>query len=96
MVNEFDVSSRYYHLYGAEAEMRHWAARFSNSYLVCIFACCREIFNKFRHSGCYGGSQQEAKQAYKEEFELNLTNDLNQSTENQIFKSQIANLKLKL
>ena len=64
MVNELNQKTRYYHLYAAEHELRLWATRHGNCYLVGIFACCREMYNKLRHSGCYGGTQEEVTKAY--------------------------------
>ena len=80
--NEFDKKTRYYHLYGAEHELRLWSSKHSNSYLIGIFACCREIFNKLRHSGCYGGTEKEALQAHAEKLNKKYRDELIKSTEN--------------
>ena len=64
MVNDFNKRTQYYHLYGAEHELRLWSTKHTNSYMVAIFACCREMHNKLRHSGCYGGTETEALEAY--------------------------------
>ena len=87
MCNELDKRTRYYRLYGAEHELRLWATKHHNSFLVGIFACCREIYHKLRHSGCYGGTKEEALQAYQEESEQKTAEDLAESTENEQLKS---------
>ena len=76
MVNDFNKRTRYYHLYGAEHELRLWATKHSNSYLIGIFACCREMYNKQRHSGCYGGTEQEALLTHEEELYKKIADDL--------------------
>ena len=93
MVNELNKRDKFYYLYGAEAEVRLWASKHSNSYLVCIFACCREQYNKLRHSGCYGGTKEEAQLSYDAEVDQQMTADLIKSKEDQDFK--IANAALR-
>ena len=52
LVNELNQMKGFYKFYGAEENMRTAARSFSNSYIVGIFACCREIFLVTQHSGC--------------------------------------------
>ena len=42
-----------------EESVRQSAQKFSNSYILCIFACCREILLRQTHSG--GITLEEAK-----------------------------------
>ena len=51
------------------------------------------MFNKLRHSGCYGGTEQEALQAYQEEIEQKIAEDLAKSAKDQLIKSENALLK---
>ena len=85
MVNELKKSSKYYYLYGAEAEVRTIASKQGNSYIVSIFACCREQYNKLRHSGCYGGTKEEAQLAYDAEVGEQMATNLIKSKEDQDF-----------
>ena len=96
MVNELNRRTKYYHLYGAEHELRLWASKHRNVYLVCIFACCREPYNKLRHSGCYGGSQQEALLAYEEDLKQEIAQDLIQSEEIKLLKRANVDLEQRL
>ena len=41
------------------------AKKFSNTYLVGIFACCRELFSATKHCGYFGGTKQEAVTHFK-------------------------------
>ena len=41
------------------------AKKFSNTYSVGIFACCREIYRPSKHCGLFGGSNEEAYEHYK-------------------------------
>ena len=40
--------------------IRTLASLFPNSYHLGFFACCREVHDPSRHSGCFGGTYQEA------------------------------------
>ena len=42
------------------------AKKFSNTYLVGIFACCREIYRPTKHCGLFGGSKEKAYEFYKQ------------------------------
>ena len=67
ILNEFSQVRNFYRLWIAEADFRSIANKFSNSYVVCCFACCREVFNPVAHGGCF--SSQEAAQLHKEQTE---------------------------
>ena len=51
LINEFDKRKGFYKIFGVEEIMRKLALKFSNAYLVVIFACCREIFLAAQHCG---------------------------------------------
>ena len=40
------------------------AEDYPNTYSIIVFACCRELYDMTRHSGCFGGTKEEAKLAY--------------------------------
>ena len=40
--------------------MRRMATKFSNTFSVGIFACCREVFSAARHCGLFSGTKPEA------------------------------------
>ena len=45
LLNEFDRLNGYYKTYKIEVQLRWLAKNFPNSYIVGIFACCRQVFN---------------------------------------------------
>ena len=51
MINEFDKGKTFYKTIGAEENIRLAAQNFQNAYYVVIFACCREILLRSRHTG---------------------------------------------
>ena len=51
LINEFDKSKTFYKTIGAEENIRMAAQNFQNAYYVVIFACCREILLRSRHTG---------------------------------------------
>ena len=55
VLNVFDErkSRRWYKLFVAEAFVRRIAARFANSWHLCLFCCCREDLDTSKHSGCF-------------------------------------------
>ena len=69
VVNGFDKRAEFYNLYVAETELRQWASKYSNSFHMCIFACCREIHNKSRHSGCVSGPIEVAREHFNKKME---------------------------
>ena len=50
-MNEFLSKKGFYKLFGAEECLRNLAQKYSNAYLVTIFACCREILLVSKHCG---------------------------------------------
>ena len=51
LLNEFDKKENFYTKVAVEKKLRSWALIFPHAYLVCIFACCRQIYDKERMSG---------------------------------------------
>ena len=60
LLNQFDKSPTFYKIWAVEADIRDIAIRYSNSYQVALFACCREIMNREKHSG--GMTHEDAKE----------------------------------
>ena len=44
VINEYDRSKGFYKLFMAESKLRDLAERYSNAYLIGIFACCRQLY----------------------------------------------------
>ena len=51
VINEYDPEKEFYKLYGAEYKVRYWAENFPNSYIISIFACCRQLWDDIKMSG---------------------------------------------
>ena len=60
LINEFDKRSGFYKMWSIETNIRNWASRNTNTYIIGLFACCREIFSTKRHCGLFGGTEQQA------------------------------------
>ena len=43
LYNEFDARDKFYRLLRAEAKLRTFAEIYPNSYIISIFACCRQM-----------------------------------------------------
>ena len=50
LVNEYAQKNGFYRVFAAEENLRNIAQKYSNAYLVTIFACCREIHLISQHS----------------------------------------------
>ena len=59
LVNEFFPLDKFYKKAAVESDIRVMAKIFGNSYHFCIFACCRELFNKTQHSDGLSKEQME-------------------------------------
>ena len=44
ILNEFDKYTNFYKQWGLERDCRDLAKKFRNSYVMAVFACCRELF----------------------------------------------------
>ena len=51
VMNEFDKRTSFYKLFKAENGLRTLAEVCPNAYLVGIFACCRQIYDKDQMEG---------------------------------------------
>ena len=45
LYNEFDPAEKFYKRLKAECQLRSMAEDFANSYLIAIFACCRQLYD---------------------------------------------------
>ena len=45
LYNEFDNNQKFYRLLRAEAKLRTFAEIYPNSYIISIFACCRQMYD---------------------------------------------------
>ena len=45
MINEFDKKTKFYKLWAAETNLSNLAELYNNSYVIGVFACCREKFD---------------------------------------------------
>ena len=52
ILNHFDEKQEFYRLRPVEKDIRLISGTYKNSYLVGIFACCREIFIPNKHCKC--------------------------------------------
>ena len=60
IINQLNKKTAFYEWWAAEADMRLMAKKYSNTFSVGIFACCREIFKPAKHCGLFEGTKQEA------------------------------------
>ena len=56
LLNQFDKARGFYKFAVIEKDIRTTSAKYKNSYIVGIVACCREIYVKERHCNCIGAS----------------------------------------
>ena len=55
-------------MFCVEGVFRDLAAMYPNSYSIIVFACSRELYDLTRHSGCFGGTREEAELAYNKKM----------------------------
>ena len=60
VINSLNKREGYYHRMNAEQDIRDIAKKNSNTYVLGLFACCREIFRTNRHCGLSGPTRQDA------------------------------------
>ena len=65
LINQLNTRTSFYEWWAAESDIRRFAEKFPNTYLVAIFACCREIFRPATHCGFVGGPKDKAYEHYK-------------------------------
>ena len=55
VLNEFCKSKGWYKFWAIEDDCRDIAKRYTNSYVLAVFACCRELYSQTKHhDGCAG------------------------------------------
>ena len=81
VLNQFDAKYEFYQLRPVERDIRLISGTYKNSYLVGIFACCREIFIPKIHCACvWAADLAEAKHVFEEKDKAEqMKNDENQS-----------------
>ena len=45
VINEFDQRNNFYKLWPAETTLNNLAENYSNSYVIGVFACCRQKYD---------------------------------------------------
>jgi hypothetical protein len=79
--------------------MRLMAKKYSNTFSVGIFACCREIYRPSKHCGLFGGTKEEADAHFRQiltiEYEAELAKDVKKQEEAQRKKNELEAQKLK-
>ena len=79
-------------MWNTENDIRVMAKKFPNTYSVCVYACCREIYSTKRHTGHVGGTEEEAKA----QFMLILTEEFNALEAKDATDKEIKALKSKV
>ena len=57
LYNEYDPRNKFYKILMAEAKLRGWAEIYPNSYIIGIFACCRQLYDQPTMSGFYSKAE---------------------------------------
>ena len=57
VINEFDRFTKFYRTYKVESAISALAAKNPNSYMITIFACCRQLHNEKSMTGCINQQQ---------------------------------------
>ena len=58
VINEYDNLTAFYKLFPAEEAVRKLSYSLNmNSYFICSFACCRELFNPNIMKGCFDANK---------------------------------------
>ena len=68
--NQFDKQSKFYKMMNVEIFLRNCSDSYSNSYMIGIFACCREIYKPKVHTG-----YEEAKKDRIEKLDVDIDID---------------------
>ena len=75
VLNELDPKTHFYKFWNAEYWIRWLARKYPRSYHTVYFACCREHYNKEKHTGCYAGPKKHAEETYHAEMQAKLAAD---------------------
>ena len=52
LFNEFDTSTKFYKMLKVEAQIRHFAQIYPNSYMLTILSTCRQLYIAERMTDC--------------------------------------------
>ena len=52
LLNQYDAKTQFYKLLAVEKKLRGWSEFYHNSYLISIFACCRQNYDPITMTGC--------------------------------------------
>ena len=52
LLNEFDKKEKFLKRFRAESLIRNISIKYKNAYIITMFACCRQFYNKEKMSGC--------------------------------------------
>ena len=65
VLNEFDKTKSWYKLWPIEDDCRDIAKKYTNSYVLALFACCREIYSATKHCDGCGGPEERAIEHFR-------------------------------
>ena len=68
LINEYFPREKYYRRYKAEYFVRLYARKYVNTHHLCIFACCRQIYNPSKDTNCFKGPLENAQAEYAAEL----------------------------
>ena len=71
LLNEF--KDNFYHQFAAEAKLRSWAGIFPHAYIISIFACCRQLYNKETMTGIPRGDKYAELKVHVDQFKKTAT-----------------------
>lgn len=63
--NEYCPNKQFYKSWPAEKHIRNFAKLFPSSFHLSFFACCREIYDRTKHTGCVSGPELNAIEHFK-------------------------------
>ena len=59
LINEYDPKTGFFKIWAIEYDIRRLAKDNTNAYIIGLMACCREMFSSQKHSGLFGGTEQQ-------------------------------------
>ena len=75
VINEYFPREKYYRRYKAEYFVRLYAKKYVNTHHLCIFACCRQIFNPAKDTNCFKGPLENAQAEFEAQFAAKKASD---------------------
>ena len=70
LYNEFDRLEKFYKRLKAESQIRSMAETFANSYLIAVFACCRQLYDPSWMIGVCLSKEEVVNQGPRETFNI--------------------------